>query len=99
MRCAPRRSPARRSWGPWQKRWRRALPRAWWGGERGGRGGGGEGEHVPRERAAAATEPALADAELALAAWSGPGALTVLRRVRAKGWSGDEKARSLQLLG
>jgi len=63
------------------------------------RRGDREGEHMHLERAVAATEPALTDAELALANWSGPGALTVLRRARTKGWSGDEKARSLQLLG
>jgi hypothetical protein len=55
-----------------------------------------EREHI--ERAVAATEPALADAELALAAWSGSAALSALRRARGAGWGGDEKARVLQLL-
>lgn len=55
-----------------------------------------EREHI--ERAVAATEPALADAELALAAWSGSAALSAVRRARAPGWGGDEKARALQLL-
>jgi DNA-binding NtrC family response regulator len=54
-------------------------------------------EHL--NRAVTATTPALPEAALALAAWSGPQALRVLRRAGASCWRGDEKARLLQLLG
>ena len=63
------------------------------------RSGDHEEEHRHLERAVAATEPPLPDAELALAAWSGWTALRTLRRARAAVWGGDEKARVLQLLG
>jgi DNA-binding NtrC family response regulator len=61
------------------------------------RHGDREGERDHLERAVAITEPALADAEVALAAWSGPAALRALRRARAARWGGDESARALQL--
>jgi DNA-binding NtrC family response regulator len=63
------------------------------------RKGDREEERRHLQRAVAATDPAIADAELALAAWSGPQALRALRRVRAARWTNDEKARLLQLLG
>jgi DNA-binding NtrC family response regulator len=62
------------------------------------RSGDHEEEHRCLQRAVAAVEPPLADAELALAAWSGWMALRGLRRARAAVWGGDEKARVLQLL-
>lgn len=63
------------------------------------RKGDEEGEWQHLQRAVAATNPALADAELALATRGGPQALRALRRARAASWGGDEKARLLQFLG
>ena len=54
-------------------------------------------EHL--ERAVAANEPPLPEAELERAARGGPEALRALQRARAKGWEDDLTARLLQLLG
>ncbi len=63
------------------------------------RGGDRAAELEHLERAVAATEPALAEAELARAAWGGTEALRALRKARGAEWEDDLAARLLQLLG
>jgi DNA-binding NtrC family response regulator len=63
------------------------------------RRGDREEERRHLHRAVALTAPPLADAELALAAATGPAALRALGKARASAWNGDQKARLLQFLG